>query len=361
LLELGPYKQSEATVASTLLLKKGVLSLRHCLGAKAGDDLLVLHDETICQELIDVFMYAATSLGTQPHALSYASRRRLFMEEYGLFGGAWSFEDPIPKIVMGAMARADAILVLSSDIDFFFSDSLKQILGTGKRLISLPYLTTEEMLVRLLPADVEEINRVRAKTKRYFEALNTAKHAKVLSRGGTDIEMGLGEFGSNCSTGVIEQGLGFLGGLEVLPGGQVTRVPNTNSANGVLVIDRSIGAYEYGPLYDNIILDVEEGRVVNIRGQREAERLRRFLNGLSDPSLFHLTELGIGLNERCRFTGVAAPAEDTHTAGCVSMALGTDFHLKGKVRAKAHLDSTMWFATLQLDDQVVVKDGDLTL
>ena len=220
-------------------------------------------------------------------------------------------------------------------------------------------MITEEMFFRLLPNSYEEILALQTDSKKYFELLNNAKHARITSEKGTDIQMELGQYKTNCSGGVIEKGSGFVGGMEILPAGQVSRVPNKGSANGVVLIDRSIGAYEYSPLHEVIKLKVEKGLVTNIEGQREAKRLRKFIDDLEDPNLFNLTELGIGINPKCRFTGEAAPAEDTHTRGCVSVALGCDVHLGGEVQAKVHMDSTVWFPTLELDGKIVVKEGKL--
>ena len=43
----------------------------------------------------------------------------------------------------------------------------------------------------------------------------------------------------------------------------------------------------------------------------------------------------------------------------MSVALGCDVHLGGEVKAKAHMDSTSFFPTLELDGKVVVEKGRL--
>lgn len=342
-----------------MVFKKFILVLEHCLKVTPGEEILILHDETINNNLKDAMLYAATSLKANPQSMGYVPRRRLVMKEFGLFAGAWRFEEPLPKTVLGALRGADSVVILGSDLDLIFSEQLKNILREGKRIISLPYLTTEEMFYRLLPDNYEEIIGLQTITKKYFELLNNAKRAKITSQKGTDLVMELGQYKTNCSSGVVEKGVGFVGGMEILPAGQVTRVPNKNSANGVVIIDRSIGAYNYSPLYETIEIKVENGLVTNIEGKTEAKRLQKFIDELEDPNLFNLTELGIGVNPRCKFTGEAAPAEDTHTQGCVSVALGCDVHLGGDVQAKAHMDSTMWFPTLELDGKTVVEKGKL--
>lgn len=342
-----------------MVFKKFVLILEHCLKVSPGEEVLILHDETINNSLKDAMLYAVTSLRANPQSMGYVPRRRLVMKEFGLFAGAWRFGEHLPKAVIGALREADSVVILGSDLDMLFSETFKSILGDGKRIISLPYLTTEEMVFRLLPDDDEEVKALQGVSKKYFGLLNNAKRARITSEKGTEIEMELGQYKTNCSSGVVEKGVGFVGGMEILPAGQVTRVPNKHSANGVVMIDRSIGAYNFSPLYETIKIKVENGFVTDIEGQIEAKRLRKFIEELEDPNLFNLTELGIGVNPRCKFSGEAAPAEDTHTQGCVSVALGCDVHLGGDVQAKAHMDSTMWFPTLELDGKTVVEKGKL--
>jgi leucyl aminopeptidase (aminopeptidase T) len=137
-------------------------------------------------------------------------------------------------------------------------------------------------------------------------------------------------------------------------------MPNPRSAEGRLVIDRSVNAPEFRELLDPIGFTVEKGYVTKIEGGREARRMETFLASLDDGGeAYHLTELGVGTNKRCKVAGVAGPGEDTHTFGCVSLALGADVHLGGETVAGCHLDMTMRAATLTLDDQIVVDSGQL--
>lgn len=344
-----------------LLFRKFSLILEHCLKLSAGEEVLILYDETIGESIRDTLMMAAEALKSRPQAMCYIPSRRIPMKEFGLFAGAWALGEPLPRAAIGAIKEADAAVILGSDMDLVFSERLKAVLKEGKRILYLPYLTTEEMLSRLLPDNEEEIEDLSATSLRCFERLNRAKRARITSHKGTDLRLELGQFQAKSSGGVIERSEGFSGRMMLLPAGQVIRVPDERSANGTVVIDRSIGGHNYAPLHESIRLTVKDGFVTGIEGQDEARRFQRFLEELDDLNLFHLTELGIGTNPRCRFSGVAAPAEDTHSRGSVSIALGCDIHLGGITRAKAHIDCTMWHPTLRLDEEIVVDGGRLTL
>ncbi len=47
------------------------------------------------------------------------------VKEFGLFAGAWALGDSLPKTVVGAIKEADAVIILGSDMDLVFSESLK--------------------------------------------------------------------------------------------------------------------------------------------------------------------------------------------------------------------------------------------
>jgi 2,5-dihydroxypyridine 5,6-dioxygenase len=139
-------------------------------------------------------------------------------------------------------------------------------------------------------------------------------------------------------------------------------MPNARTANGYVVIDRSVNAPEFRELSDPIGFRVEDGYVTEIHGGVEARRMERFLARLDDEGeAYHLTELGVGTNKLCQVAGLAGPAEDTHTRGCVSLALGADVHLGGETIGACHLDMTMRFATLMLDEQLIVEEGRLVV
>jgi 2,5-dihydroxypyridine 5,6-dioxygenase len=214
-------------------------------------------------------------------------------------------------------------------------------------------LTTEDAL-RMLPTSHEEVEHQAQLVRVCGARFDAARSAHVTSAAGTDLHLLLGQWQTRLHLGIAPPG-----GLQVLPAGQITRVPNDNSANGVVVIDRSIADGDYRALTEPVILHVKSGKVVSIEGGLEAEKTRLFLERLDDERVYHLTELAIGTNPRCRFAGVGGPAEDTHTWGTVSLALGCDVHIGGGVPGPVHIDMTMLSPSLALDGIEIVRQGRL--
>jgi len=342
------------------LLKRSIVILQHCLQLRPKDHILVLFDETIEECLPKTLTVAAALLEAVPQSMCYLPQRWLFEREFSQFGGAWKFQETLPKVVISAMKAANCVVIINSDMDVIFSLSLRELLKEGVRILLLPYILNKERFLRLMPEIQEEVLELKEVTEKYFHLMDQAHHARITSPAGTDLEMHLGNYKTGYSKGVISTGPGgFVGGMELLPAGQVIRVPDKGSAQGEIVLNRSLMGHEYTKLHESIELTVKDGYVVDIKGEIEAERFKEFLLKWNDPEIYNITELGIGTNPRCRFAGLVAPVEDTHTRGQATIAFGNDTHLGGNTKASCHIDSTMWFPSLELDGKIIVERGHL--
>ncbi|MFN2521125.1 MAG: hypothetical protein ABR525_08780 [Candidatus Limnocylindria bacterium] len=337
-------------VAQAAAVLEGALTLRR------GDEVLIVWDETVTADLVEALRCAAITSGIRPYVFTYQPLAYRPMAEFGLFAGASLPPGGvrIPAGLAGALASCPVIAFATSDLDFLmFAPPFKDILAGGTRVVSLSYLTTESAM-RLLPGSLEEVEALRACTDEGGSLMAKAKKVCVTSPAGTDLVLELGDYTAKIHNGVVAKGA-----RQSLPGGQVSRVPNDGTANGTIVIDRSIAANDFKQLGEPVRFIVEDGYVTKVEGDLEAAKLGRWLARHDDREIYHLTELAFGTNPRCRLSGVAAPCEDTHTTGCVSVALGADVHIGGRVMAPAHIDMTMRDATLELDAHAVVKDGAL--
>jgi hypothetical protein len=346
----------------SLLLKSSMVVLQNNLLLRPKENLLIVADGGVETRLPEALGCAGVAVGAEVQTMYYSPRRYTHERDFCRFGGAWQLEDILSPVVGAAMKTADCVVFVNSDMDVFFSGFLREALTEGTRIILLCYIVDRDRFLRLMPETPEEVLQVKETTEKYFELMRAARHARLTSPAGTDIEVALGDHRAGCSTGVVgsEEG-GFVGGMELLPAGQVIRCPNKGSANGRIVLNRSVMAHEYTKLLEPIELKVKDGYVVEIGGDIEAERLKAFLSGWNDPEIYNVTELGIGTNPRCRFAGLCAPAEDTHTWGMATLAFGNDTHLGGATKAPCHIDSTMWQPSLELDGKPVVARGKLVL
>jgi hypothetical protein len=340
-----------------LLYRTARVNLERCMHLRPNDRFLLICDGSIDASLLDSFVAAALSLDADVSTMRYEPHRYVSMREFGLFAAASLEDDPrrVPTTVLGALAACDAALILNADLELLFDGGFLDLAKSGPRIAWAPYLDADSLL-RLLPADESEVDELYRTSTAVGEAVAAASEITLEGDNGTALRMRIGDHRINWSTGVHEQGKGY-GGLEIWPGGQISTVPDAGTASGTLVIDRSVNAPEFKEVLDPIIFQVDGGQVQSVEGGVEADRLRRFLERLHHPGVTNLTELGVGTNARCMAAGYAGPAEDTHTLGCVSMALGADVHLGGSTRAPVHLDMTVRHVSLHLDGRTLVDDG----
>lgn len=343
------------------LLVQARVMVSDCLQVRKGEQVLVVWDGTVSDELVSACQIALSERPADWYLLIYEPLAYRPVSEFCFFASA-SLKNggiQLPSVLRGALANSDASLLLISDMDLLFASEWSEMLAGrgrgGKRMLLAPYLSTE-IARRVLPRSGKDVRELKTLVGRCGRAINDASQGRVTSEAGTDLTLGLGEYEARLHTGVAIDGT-----LAALPGGQVTRVPNDGSAQGTLVVDRSIAAPEYRATNEPITLRVKDGRVVRIEGGLEAKSLDTFLQSLESPSMYHLTELGIGLNRRCRLTGENGPGGDTHTYGTVSLALGCDSHIGGHVSGPAHIDMTMRFPTLEIDGRKMVSQGKVVI
>lgn len=338
------------------LLPHARTALDAYLDVKQGETLVIAWDETASASLFEAFRLAADIAGFSSVEVIYRPVAEREVREYGLFAGR-SLLEPLhmPKALLASLMASDAFVLLGSDTELLFSPDLDAVLSNGSRGLLLPYHNAH-YAYRLLFKDVAQAREQAATIERVGEAIDTAKNIHVTSQEGTDLRLRLGAYRT------LRRGRAVRAGeLQILPAGNIARVPDPNSVDGTLVIDRTVCANDYKELLEPITLEVSGGTVKRIEGGMQARLLREFLEGLNDRRAYNLTELGIGTNPLCRWSGIGAPSEDTHQAGTVAFALGCDTHVGGVTPGPVHIDMTMRFPNLWADGTQIIQDGRLRI
>lgn len=345
-----------------LMYRAAAVVIGTCLELDAGAELLVVSDDICGPSVGDAITLAANAEGVSVLELRVAPTEYLPMREFGCFAEA-SLAGPrkvLPTAALEAARHTDGVALLTSDLNLLFDSDFRSLVQSSSvRFVWLPYIDAERF-VRLVPSSPTEARRLASETAMVGRIVREGGRVQVASTRGTDLEFTLDAYTTNVSTGIPGAESGY-GGLELIPGGQVARVPDPGSVSGRLVLDGSVNAPEYEQVDEPISLDVREGTVASIEGGVVADKLRRFLRAVDlDGEAYNLTEFGLGTNPSCRQTAQAGPAEDTHQRGCVSFAVGADVHLGGITKAACHVDMTVREATVTIDGRVVVEDGQPT-
>ncbi|WP_244266956.1 aminopeptidase [Moorella stamsii] len=307
-------------------------ALVECMALQNNETALVVTDGTV-PEVAGAFWQAARELTREAIWMEFQPRSR-----HG--------EEP-PAAVAASMTAAD-VLLLPTSRSLSHTRARRKACETGARVASMPMITTE-MMARALAVDYEAM---RSLTRKYVEVLTASGVARVTSPGGTDITMELkGRIGF-MDAGELQQ----RGASGNLPAGEAYIAPLEGSAEGVVVLDGSLAGW--GRLEEPIIIEVKEGLAVRVEGGEAARWLWESLTKCGEAGTA-LAELGIGTNEKAIVSGNIL--EDEKAIGTVHIAFGDNKGFGGKVEAGIHLDGLILKPTVEVDGEVVIKEGRLLL
>ena len=173
-------------------------------------------------------------------------------------------------------------------------------------------------------------------------------HIHITSPAGTDIEAPIA--GERV---FVECGFALEAGDEAaFSDGEVSQMPQVNTAEGVIVVDGPIA--HIGLPASPITLEVEKGRVVSVSGDcPQADELRRIIEMVENAD--NIAEFGIGLNPACRRNGDFE--EEKKARGNVHIAIGDNVFYGGEIRSPVHMDMVIYKPTVVMDSQKVVDRG----
>ena len=201
-----------------------------------------------------------------------------------------------------------------------------------------------------LSADYEEIGAI---TYRLAERLQGAREVHVTTALGTDLQMSIAGRRVLPDAGLFHQP-GTFGNL---PAGECYVSPLEDSANGVLVVDKSFPDIL---IKEPIRLTFTDGRVTDIAGGSEARQLEAMIaEGETRPNgegCRTIAEFAIGTNPMARLTGNVMT--DEKVMGTVHVAIGNNTGTYGGANAAPiHLDGVVGDATVVVDGEMLIEAG----
>jgi len=203
----------------------------------------------------------------------------------------------------------------------------------------------------ILGKDLLEIARL---TEQLAETVSKAKEAHILSHSGTNLVLNL-----EGRKGIpIHPIFRKPGHLAIIPFyAEVASAPIEGKATGTYVVDGSIWGHKdiERILREPIVWHVENGKVVNMTGGRDAEEIKKILSGF-DENAWSIGELGIGTNHKLsnRLTGTKL---DDAILGTVHLALGRNVSLGGTQWSQIHVDFLSMDIQLELDGKTIIQNG----
>ena len=316
-------------MAADHLSEAARVAVTQCLDVRPGESVVVVCDEP-CRAIGAALWTASNDAGADAVLAEIRPR-----SEHG--------EEP-PQPVADAMAAADVVFAPTSR-SLTHTDARRRATAAGARVATLPGIT-DEIMGRAVVADYSAIER---RTEALAERIRGREQIRVTSPAGTDVSFSIAGREIMCDTGVVHEP-----GITNLPAGEAFLAPVEGTAQGRIAVDGSIGAS--GVLDAPIVIEIVDGRATTITGHPYSETLARDMDA-AGPDARNLAELGIGTNDAARLTGVVL--EDEKILGTIHLAFGDNKSMGGTVSAPFHSDGIVLRPTVWVDDECIMRDGDL--
>lgn len=309
--------------------------LRVCGQVEAGEEVLVVCDPTT-KGLAEIIAEAAVQLNAVPVIAQMPPRVR-------------DGQEP-PESIAAAMLKATIVLTPVSR-SITHTHAVQETVAKGGRALVLTQWNEDFLVEGGIGADFPAI---RPTCLALGEAFERASRVRVTAPGGTELTFDARGRPGNALTCIVGPGE-----FSPVPTIEANVSPVEGSAEGVVVADVSIPYADIGVLDEPVRAVIEGGMVTAIEGGRQAEQLDSTLRSFDDPMCFNVAELGIGMNPAASVNGFML--EDEAVARTAHLGIGTSITLGGTVKAASHYDLLFWHPTVEVDGEVVVRDGEVLL
>lgn len=305
-----------------------------CASVRAGEQVAIIADPER-RTIADALIAAVLEAGGSPSLILPPSRRI-------------DNEEP-PETVATALSGAQVVF-LPVSLAMAHTRAVREAIGQGARVVSMTAFTERMMREGGLFTDFQAR---RPLCLSLAQRLSDGAHLRVTNPAGTDLSMSLEGVTGNSHACIVE-GPGFT----AVPNIEANCAPAQGTANGTLVVDGSIPYYGVGVVEEPVVFEMDQGFVTAIHGGDQARFLDELLKAQDDRWVYNVAQFAFGLNPGCtEFTGEMLNDEGVN--GTIHLGIGTSANLGGTVSAKTHFDAIIRSPTVWIDDEVVVRDGEI--
>lgn len=324
----------------------------NCARVQPGESVVIITDHAT--------QHIASQLRDVAEGISPGNITTFIMEDFGPRPDDGSTPLPLPDEIVEALGGADVSFFAATskkgEVQTFRLPLIKVVLASDRlRHGHMPGITDELMRTGMC-ADYGEVQKVSAKVG---EIVRDARYITVTTPAGTEFTA---EF-SPSYRWIVLDGTLRPGTLSNLPEGEVATCPY--NVEGVVVVDGILGDYfteEFGPLENTpVTLEIQDGRVREISCDNN-ELLRELQDYTrQDENANRIGEFAIGTN-----TGldrlVGNMLQDEKFPG-VHIAMGdpTSELTGADWQSKTHIDALLMDVTIDVDGQIIMREGKFTI
>lgn len=316
----------------TKLQKAAVVALKDYMGISSEETLLVVSDEKLREIGLTLF-----------EAGKELSHEAIYVEMKPREINGQEPPDQITELM-----KAVDVVVCPTSKSLTHTNARREASKLGVRIGTMPGITEETML-RCFSADYQKIVTT---SELVNDKLKKANSIRVTSKLGTDVTMSVKARKSIISTGVLRK----IGESGNLPSGEVYLAPWEGKTNGKVVFDGSFAGI--GLLEKPVIIEINKGYGTVVSDSEQSMKIvEMFEKAGKDANA--VAEFGIGTNYKAKLCGEIL--EDEKVLGTIHIAFGNNLSMGGKISVSSHLDGLVKKPTVYVDDEMIMKDGKLTI
>lgn len=322
------------------LAKAAQILAKDMVRVKAGEEVLIYADTESDWRTVEVTSRAVHSMGGRVAVMRYPAPR----------GVAEAADPDIPGALSAAMSNCDIIIEFSNKY-LLYSTPWKKAMETHRvRYLCLSGMTAEMMVRCIGGVDLSVLAKFQEKIA---ELTAKARRMRITTPAGTEVQ-----FENDSKRPIFCEGVVTDKPGEYMLIGQVDWAPIEETINGVIAFDGSVWPpEELGLLANPILLEVREGRVVKVKGGREARAFEKWLASFNDPAMYNVVHISYGCNPGAKLSGYIV--EDERVWGCVEWGLGHQAEsFNGKAGpAGSHTDGICLDSSIWMDEVQISKEG----
>lgn len=321
------------------------LALTKFTDVQPDEDVLIITDESGVEEngaIVDALFSIATQMDANPTSIVIEDADPGASQEH------------LPEAAKAAMETTDVLIGVTltthaSVTHHPFPDGLRE---DGKLRSLVMAKRDYETLTHRFTLE-PDYDRILAISDAFAEACAEGEEVHLSSDNGMDVTMRIDELGAPHGGGDFAT---EPGDFTVISWGEHGQAPNGGSAEGTFVIDGPV--QEYGWPDAPLELDVEAGRITEIRGEGQiARELRRLIDEHENAD--NIAEIALGTNPIR--TDLEDPNVFKNTLGTAHTAMGAGAAYGQDVESDVHLDLMMAEPTVAVDGHILIEGGDLAI
>ncbi len=261
---------------------------------------------------------------------------------------------PVHRALPAVLKSAD-VIIHNYGSSLTQSPDLK-MKGSGVKWILMPDILGLRDPVRMDEKDLRDVDERVIKYSKMFDAASSYR----LETGGETLT-GSFEPGRKALMlkYIFDENTSVIHGHSGLSG-ECFNCPQEDNHEGSIIVNGCVG--HVGDVREPLKLTFKEGRVVEITPEDDpvATDFKKILDMNDDPNNYVMGELALGCNHMSRRHAPPAHTHEVKKAlGGVHIGIGGNVGTGGANEAFVHIDVAMFGANLFLDDEPVLKDGEL--